>query len=278
MARRGRFRKAGPRAPSGRASRAKRFAAEPMSLFAVAQRLAAVDPETSEQILLIGCRPEAAWSGRERDIVLCSTSRARNPNLTYLPGIAFERGLLAFTDAAGEAHDGHELLQAGDIYVGLHRQVWGRLTEDIERALTSRYGPDAFDLLLEVGRVSAPAPPSSHFRQLVAGTPVPLSAADPDERERRRLRLADRYGEARAVLTRVSLTALLIVENVVIEGIEPSFLRAGQVRTANSIEAQEAFVAGLRALAEHFGLFDKRANDRRKDRRTEAARVRIDVV
>jgi len=83
---------------------------------------------------------------------------------------------------------------------------------------------------------------------------------------------------ARSVLTRVSLTALLIVENVVIEGIEPSFLRAGQVRTANSIEAQEAFVAGLRALAEHFGLFDKRANDRRKDRRTEAARERIDVV
>jgi hypothetical protein len=111
MARRGRFRKAGPREPHGRASRSRatRFA-EPMSPFAVAQRLAAVDPTISEQIISIGCRPERAWSREEQDIVLCSTSRARNPNLAYLPGIAFERALFAFTDAAGEAHDGRELL------------------------------------------------------------------------------------------------------------------------------------------------------------------------
>jgi hypothetical protein len=81
-----------------------------MSPFAVAQRLAAVDPTISEQIISIGCRPERAWSREEQDIVLCSTSRARNPNLAYLPGIAFERALFAFTDAAGEAHDGRELL------------------------------------------------------------------------------------------------------------------------------------------------------------------------
>jgi hypothetical protein len=49
-------------------------------------------------------------------------------------------------------------------------QVWGRLAEGIEQALTRRYGADAFQLLLEVGRVDAPAPPASHFRRLVAGT------------------------------------------------------------------------------------------------------------
>jgi hypothetical protein len=64
---------------------------------------------------------------------------ARNPNLGYLAGIAFERGLLAFTDPSGTFRDGRELLQAADIYAGLHRQVWGRLTADIDcqRLLTT---------------------------------------------------------------------------------------------------------------------------------------------
>jgi len=115
--------------------------------------------------------------------------------------------------------------------------------------------------LLEVGRVNAPAPPASHFRQLVAGTPSPIGESDPEQYLRRRLRLADRYAAARAVLM-ASLISLHVVEAVTIEGRMLGFLEAGTLRTANTLRDEQAFVAGLKALAEHFGLFEQRARAR----------------
>ena len=186
-------------------------------------------------------------------------------------GVALERGL--FKDCGNTSNaskDGRELHDAADIYAGLHRQVWGRLDDDIESAITRRWGHRAFELLLEVGDVKAPAAPASHFRQLVAGTASPPGESDPGKYLLKRQRLADRYGEAREQLTRTSLTALLIVENVVIEGMKPCFLCApGTPLTARSIELQEAFVAGLKALADHFGLFDHRETRRQRAARGE---------
>jgi hypothetical protein len=266
MARRGRSRKAGRRTPNGRISKAG--AAEPINWHQYIQRLAAVDPIISSQTLCIVCRREEDWSREEQEQVAYTVQRAKNPYLSYPAGIAFELGLFR----AQGSHDGRELMRAADIYAALHRQVWGHLTDDIERALADNYG--GIDLLLEVGRVNAPAPPASFFRQLVAGTPPPPGETDPEEHRtdpeeyrRKRLRLADRYGAARAVLMR-DLFVLNIVEAVVIEGAKPSFLHAGRAVTARGLQDRDDFVAGLKALAEHFGLFDDRppkgSGDRRK--------------
>jgi hypothetical protein len=264
MARRGRSRKAGRREPNGRKSRAG--AAEPVNWHQYIQRLAAVDPIISSQTLCIVGRREDDWSREEHEQVDLTVQRAKNPNLSYPVGIAFELGLFRFSNGQG-SHDGRELMQAADLYAGLHRQVWGRLTDDIEHALADNYGPangsgGGIDLLLEVGRVKAPAPPASFFRQLVAGTPTPPGETDPEEYRRRRLRLADRYSAARAVLQR-DLLGLNIVEAVVIEGRMLSFLQAGRTLTARGLEDRDALVTGLKALAEHFDLFDDR-----RDRRT----------
>jgi len=263
MGRRGRFRKTGRRTPSGRLSQAAHEAEH--NPYLAYQRLRVLDPDVAEQYLKIVCRPAAARSKEEQAIVVVSTNRAHNPNLGYLPGLAFERGLFRNTDGAGEVHDGRELLQAADIYARLHRQVWGKLSADIEKAL----GPDDVELLLEVGRVTAPAPPVSHFRVFVAGTPAAADDPDPEEYLRRRLKLADRHAAARACLMEVGLAALLIVENVVVEGITPIFLRSGALRTAKSQRDEQNFVAGLRALAEHFGLFERERGKERGRIRTE---------
>jgi len=259
MGRRGRFRKTGRRTPSGQLSRAGHETEQ--NPFLAYQRLKVLDPDLAEQFLGVCCRPAASRSTEEQAIVVAGTLRAHNPNLGYPPGIAFERGLFRFTDSAGQTQDGRELLQAADIYVGLHRAVWGKLTKDIEADITRRWGPRAFELLLEVGRVNAPAPPASHFRQLVAGTPSPIGESDPEQYLRRRLRLADRYAAARAVLM-ASLISLHVVEAVTIEGRMLGFLEAGTLRTANTLRDEQAFVAGLKALAEHFGLFEQRARAR----------------
>lgn|SRR6516165_10357405 len=255
MGRRGRFRKTGRRTPSGQLSRAGHETEH--NPYLAYQRLKVLDPDLAEQFLGVCCRPAASRSTEEQAIVVAGTLRAHNPNLGYPPGIAFERGLFRFTDSAGQTQDGRELLQAADIYVGLHRAVWGKLTKDIEADITRRWGPRAFELLLEVGRVNAPAPPASHFRQLVAGTPAPLTDPDPDQYLRRRLRLADRYAAARTVLLQLSLLSLHVVEAIAIEGRTLGFLKAGTPRTASSVRDEQAFVAGLKALADHFGLIER---------------------
>jgi hypothetical protein len=67
----------------------------------------------------------------------------------------------------------------------------------------------------------------------------------------------------------VGLLSLHVVENVAIEGLVPNFLRPGQPRTAGAVRDEQALVAGLRALADHFGLFEQRAQRRLRSSREE---------
>ncbi len=234
------------------------------------QREARVDSASAARTLPILKIPETARTRQEQDIVLATVARGRDPLLGSLVGLAFKRGLFANADG-----DGRELWQASDIYAALHRQVWGKLTADIEADLTRRYGPQAFNLLLELGRVCGPAAPASHFRKLVGETSGPPGEMDPAEYLKRRLRHADRFGASRAVLygSRGELQRRgAVVENIVIWAIEPAFLRAGEVRSARLVDEQTAFVSGLRALAEHFELFDRRERgDRPGGKRGESA-------
>lgn len=153
--------------------------------------------------------------------------------------------------------DGSELVQAADIYAGLHRQVWGKLSDDIEKDLARRH-PAGLAALLENGPIRSPPRTASQFRQWVPENPVPADDLDPDEDRARRLKYADRYAAARETLLRAGLTSLHIVEHVVIDGIKPYFLRPGAVRTARNLEDEKALLAGLKALADHFGLAGKR--------------------
>ncbi len=221
------------------------------------QREARMDPASAARTLPVLRIPEPARTREEQDIVLATIARSRDPLLGSLVGLAFKCGFFGNADG-----DGRELLQAADIYTALHRQVWGKLPADIEADLRKRYGHDAFNLLLEVGVVRrGPAPPASHFRKLVGETPGPPGETDPAEYLKRRLRHADRFGAGRAVLygkTGEYQRRGAVVENVVIWAIEPAFLRVGEIRTARVVDEQAAFVSGLRALAEHFELFDRR--------------------
>jgi hypothetical protein len=116
--------------------------------------------------------------------------------------------------------DGGELVQAADIYAGLHRQVWGKLPDDIEKDLARRH-PAGLDALLENGPIRNPPRTASQFRQWVAENPLPSDDLDPAEYLERRLKLADRYAAAREALLSAGLTALHIVEHMVIDAIDP---------------------------------------------------------
>ncbi len=256
------------------------------------QREARFDPASASRTLPTLRIPETARTRQEQDTVHATVARTRDPLLGSLLGLAFKRNLFRWFNCrtCGETElfidrkkclgcqrrfddedkalsgAGGELLQAADIYAALHRQVWGKLPADIEAALLKDYGPDAFNLLLELGRVRGPAPPASHFRKLVGETPRPTGETDPAEYLKRRLRHADRFGAARAILygrTGEYQRRGAVVENVVIWAIEPAFLRTGEVRTARIVDEQIAFVSGLRALAEHYQLFDRRERDDR---------------
>ncbi len=264
------------------------------------QREARFDPASAARTLPILQIPETARSRQEQDTVDCTVARGRDPLLGSLVGLAFKRNLFRWFNCrtCGETElfidrkkcfgcqrrfddedktlsgAGGELLRAADIYAALHRQVWGKLPADIEANLTERYGRHAFNLLLELGRVRGPAPPASHFRKLVGETPGPPGETDPAEYLKRRLRHADRFGASRAVLygrTGEFQRRGAVVENVVIWAIEPAFLRAGEVRSARVVDEQTAFVSGLRALAEHYELFDRRERDRPGGKGGEAA-------
>jgi len=255
MAHRGRKRHAGSRGTNDRLSRAGRSTDDAPNYYLAAQRIEPVDPRLAAECRQHACIPEGNRTRKGQDILLAATARAKPPNLSFPVGIAFEQGLLA----RNSDDDGRELLQAADIYAGLHRQVWGKLPADIEADITRRWGPDAWRMLLEVGRVSAPAPPASNFRKLVGQTPLGSDGqGDPEEYLRRRLRYADRYAAAREALQRSGLDALAIVENLVIDGVTPQFLRPGMVRTDRSVSDHGALVRGLTALANTFGLFDGR--------------------
>jgi hypothetical protein len=65
----------------------------------------------AQQLDFIVYQPEVAWSPGDRDVLLVNAPRARNPNLSICPAIAFERGPFRFAHPSGESHDGRELLQ-----------------------------------------------------------------------------------------------------------------------------------------------------------------------
>ena len=256
MAHRGRKRNTGSRGTNGRLSRAGRSTDDAPNYYLAAQRIESLDPVLAAECRQHACIPEQHRTRKGQDILLATTARAKPPNLSFPVGRAFEAGLLSL----GPDSDGRELLQAADVYASLHRVVWGPLPKDIEADITRRYGHDAWRMLLEVGRVAAPAPPASNFRKLVGQTPTPNDGqSDPEEYLQRRLRHADRYAAARAALQREGLDSLAIVENHVLDGFTPQFMRPGVPHTARSISDHSALVRGLTALANIFGLFDRRS-------------------
>jgi len=255
-----------------------------MNFHLAAHRIESFDRDAAAKARAILSRPEATRSREDHDTLGAVGARARNPNLSYLSGRAFERGMLrmlvcrsctedqfAFGQLkcircgrifdridAEVQRDGRELLQAADIYAGLHRQVWGKLSKDIEEVLTVRFPHGSLDLFKEAGPVRRPAPAASQFRKWVAEDPAPIDDSDPKEYESRRTKLIGRYAESREVLLKSGQHCLAVVENVVIDGIEPAFLRSAQPQTDQSAADQIAFSAGLWALADCYGLFDRR--------------------
>ena len=149
-------------------------------------------------------------------------------------------------------------LEAGKHYARLYRAVWGRLRDDIEAAL----GPEDFGLLLSTGKVASPAPPSSHFRALVAGDPSHRQALSPEDWKRRQT-AAHRFGRANAIL-KADMWVHAVVEGVVISGNHQPFLHTRRTETADDYMRCRALKKGLAALAEHFG-FDKMDEKRSAD-------------
>jgi hypothetical protein len=258
-----------------------------MNFHLAAHRIESFDPDGAAKARSILSRPEATRSREDHDALSAVSTRARSSNLGYLAGRAFERGMFRMLVCrsctedqfsfgqfkcircgrlfdqidADVQRDGRELLQAADIYAGLHRQVWGKLSKDIEEVLAARFPHGSLDLLKETGPIRRPAPAASQFRKWVAEDPAPVDDSDPEKYEARRMKLIGRYAESREVLLKRGLHCLAVVENVVIDGIEPAFLRSGQACTDQSAADQLALSAGLWALADHYGLFDKRIKD-----------------
>jgi hypothetical protein len=161
---------------------------------------------------------------------------AKDVNLSYPLGIAHASGLI------------------GPEYARLYRLVYGRLRDDIEAALDIEFGPAAFDQLLEVGRVSAPMPPASNFRSIIAGDPGQyVPPADIDKYQERREALGNRYAKAYLVL-KADFWVHAVVDGVVILGHASEFLRTGgRIFSADDHMRRSALKKGLELLAEHFG-------------------------
>jgi hypothetical protein len=195
----------------------------------------------------------------ERDILKHNHAQARNKHLGYPTGIAFERGLFR----GQGSDDGRELVDAADIYAALHHLAWRDLASDIRSALETKYGPDAFNILLQVGRVMRPAPPNSHFEKLIGKTPPPPDHRTPEEIAKYRLSASRRYTAAWQALHNAGLAAKLIVDRVVIDGAQPSWVRSSPQPGTQAELDQQAFVAGLKAIADEFDLFAIRRDRRR---------------
>jgi hypothetical protein len=261
MARRGRYRKDAARGSNGRLSRVGQCI-DLGTGYLAAHRLRPVDPERSETQLRIlqlsgdlerriGRRPatsdELATLQGYAESMHSTSVAAKNPNLSFPLGIAHECGFIT---------DGE--LEAGKHYARLYRAVWGRLRDDIEAAL----GPEDFGLLLSTGKVASPAPPSSHFRALVAGDPSQRQALSPEDWKRRQT-AAHRFGRANAIL-KADMWVHAVVEGVVISGNHQPFLHTRRTETADDYMRWKALKMGLAALAEHFG-FDKMDEKRSAD-------------
>ncbi len=263
MARRGRHRKEGKREPNGRLAHIEL----PYSAYLAAHRLRSLDPEAADEQLRVLdkvtqlerraagrdlTQAEAATQRRDFDSMKLACAAARDQNLSFPLGIAYA---CKFVDQAE--------YDAGLEYARLYRLVWGRLRDDIEVALDTAFGPAAFDMLLEVGRVSAPAPPASHFRSLVASEPNQHEPLSPEDYQERREAVGHRYARAHLVL-KADFWVHAVVDGVVILGNASAFLRNGVVLTADDIMRKTALKKGLGWLAQHFGY--DRPDRRRQDR------------
>lgn len=263
MARRGRHRKDGKREANGRLSHVEL----PFSGYLAAHRVRPVDPDAADEQLrrldkITQIERRAAGRGytndetetlrRDFDGMKTACASARDQNLSFPLGIAYACGLV---DQAQ--------YDAGLEYARLYRLVYGRLRDDIEAALDTAFGPAAFDMLLEVGRVSSPAPPASHFRELVASEPSQHESLSPEDYQERREAIGHRYAKALLVL-KADFWVHAVVDGVIILGHTSPFLHNGVTLSADDHMRKAALKKGVRLLAEHFG-YDK--PDRRQEAR-----------
>jgi hypothetical protein len=172
--------------------------------------------------------------------VTCAT--ARNEHLAHPLGIALTCEIIRRPE-----------YDAGIEYSLLHRQIYGRLRDDVEAAFTAELGPEALALARGVGRTSRPQPPTSMFRELVGGAEQPpFTRPSPEEYEKNRRAIGRRYAKAYAIL-RADFWIHSVIDGALILGHEAKYLYVGDPRTADDQLRRKALQSGLRLLAEHFG-------------------------
>jgi len=136
------------------------------------------------------------------------------------------------------------------------------MRDDIEVALDTAFGPPRSTCCSRVGRVSAPPPPVSHFRSLVASEPSQYEPLSPEDYQERREAVGHRYAKAHLVL-KADFWVHAVVDGVVILGNTSAFLRnGGRILTADDQMRRAALQKGLGWLSQHFG-YDKA--DRHRD-------------
>lgn len=250
MARRGRHGKTRPRHPSGQPVRLD-GATDYGTIYSAVQKLRLANSDIAERAFAAAQAshemfrqhlPGERWSEGNLDrqqqyaeMMHRAVSGAKKlTNVCFALGVAYERGWI--TEAQ---------FSAGEELALLHRLVWGRLRGDIKIGL-AQYGADAVGLLLQTGRISAPQPPASCFRSLVAGDvgdPGRGEDLSPEDYRRSRIGVGHRYDRACAVLRSDPQAAAVIVGVVIMD--EPQNQR-DEGRKA-------ALRRGLAALAIHFG-------------------------
>lgn len=253
MARRGRHRKSGAREANGRLSHVEL----PYQPYLAAHRLRPVDPDAADE------QSRATQRG-DFNSMKTGCAAARDQNLSFPLGIAYELGVRArqellsnlITEVEYNARfliTKHEY-DAGLEYARLYRLVYGGLRDDIEAALDAAFPGDAvFDLLLGVGRVSAPAQPVSHLRSLVASEPSQHEPLSPEDYQERRESVGHRYAKAYLVL-KADYWVHTVVDSVVILGNTSAFLRNGdRILTPDEHQRRTALKKGLGWLSVHFG-------------------------
>jgi hypothetical protein len=255
MARRGRRRHSVAREPNGRASRSGRRREDTGSIYLAIHRVAAVDPQTAQATLRDLTVPR---TDREASNLVATLALARNPNLSFPLGIAFERGILAWTEGS-RSSDGSESLRAGIRYGQLHNVVWRGLRGDLLSCPTLSLA-DLHELVA-TGSIDAPERPGSFFRKLVAADRSSPPTLDSDEYQKLRERAGDRYGQARSVLLRQSmehgLGEVLRIEKLLTIDEMPDWLTPARSHTAGDQRAAAALRDVLKALAGHFGYLER---------------------
>jgi CTP:molybdopterin cytidylyltransferase MocA len=165
---------------------------------------------------------------------------------------------LAWTDG-DHPSDGSESLRAGIRYAQLHHVVWRGLRGDL--ATTPTLSMADLHELVSTGSTDRPSPPGSFFRKLVAADRGSPLRPDDDEYQKLRERAGDRYGQARSLLLRQSMThgmgEVLRIERIITLDEMPSWLQAGHRHTAGDQCAAAALHDVLKTLAGHFGYLGR---------------------